>query len=255
MKHKKFEAKKVSFDNKVMLYLMHKLFTDIKNSDAFKEELIDGVGNSNNPQRNDNAWAFTSLDKWLLNFKDKTQDELKTDLKKYSWLKDIDPLYLINIEEPTTVDFKKLLNGWRQLISLIEDVEFLPDNVKRSNNYIELEDTNDRTFRDRLTFSTTILTILIYSLINERMPSSVDFVNSVCPSIETCFWVTPYKDYEKCVAYLKENKLIDEYNKITKKAMVLLVSAAKVSVENDLLNKKIEREENKYNIWEKLSKM
>jgi len=255
MKHKKFEEKKIEFDNKVMLYLMHKLFTDIKDSDAFKEELIDGVGNPNNTQTKDNKWAFTSLDKWLMNFKTKSKDSLKEELGGFSWLKDFDPLYLINIDNVNSIDFKVIMEGWKQVITQVEDSEFLPDKIQRTRLLDEFGSKDDMSFRDRLSLCITISTILLYTLINEKLPSSVEFTHNVCPSVETCFWITPNKDYEKLISYLKENDLLDNYNKITNKGLRLVVSVAKAAMEYNLLNKKIEREENKYNIWEKLSKL
>lgn len=252
MKYKKFKEKKKEFDNKASLYFMNRAFSDLKDTDAYKEKLIDGVGNVISKSTLDNNWALTSFDKIILLLKQTLgADKLKGLLGNFEWVKMLDPLYLINMKG--TPNFKSLIDGWKSIITKIEDATFLPELVQRTNNDTINTSFVESEFSDKLSFALTSATLLLYTFINDKMPNSIDFTHNIMPSVETTFWITASNDYSGCIKYLKENELLDHYDKVTNKGLRMLVSISKDLITNGLMNSVIDREENKYKIWERLS--
>lgn len=251
MKHKNYKEQKKEFDDKVMLYLVNKLFTENIDTDSYKEGITDGNGNLLKDVTKSNSWALTSLDNFIFSLKDKLGESgINSMFGKYSWIGDLDPLYIINSKDKP--NYNNLKEGYNKIISRMEDNNFLPDDVKRRDND-EFINNSNKAFRDRVSFAATNFTLLLYSLIDKELPNSVNFQFNVLPSVEIMWRVTPLDDYSECVNFLKDSNLIDTYNKITNKGIVLLVNISKLAIDNELLNSNLDRVENKYNIVKKLS--
>lgn len=250
MKFKKSQEKKKEFDEIVALYLANKIFTPITNTEAYKEHIIDGVGNVLKQPNSTNDWSFTLLDKMILAFKQQFGEaKLKELLKNLEWAGDIDPFLILNSKKDANLH--KLKDTLKLLITKIEDSDYMPDKIEHKEEFLQ---ESEETFRDRASFSITVATMLLYSLMNEEAPNEIDFQHNVIPSVELTFNMTPCSDYDKCTTFIKKNNLIDSYNKITNRGIRLLVSIAKDVVSGNLLNTVAEREENKYTLWQKLAK-
>lgn len=253
MNHLDYKDQKKNFDNKVALYFINRAFTPNENSDAYSEGIIDGVGSVVKQPTGTNNWAFTVFDRIMLSLKQKMGEEsLQNLLGEFSWLKDVDPLYLMNC--PTTPDFKPLKTAWDKIITKVESKKYLPSGVQRNDNFLE-EGDDDKTYRNRLSFSVTLATLLLHCLLNKKMVDFSDFTHNVVPSVECTWWITPYTNYDELQSYVKENNLLDSYNNVTNEGIKLLTDIAHDAIEGKSLNSKIERIENKYDTWEKLAKI
>lgn len=250
MKYKKSQEKKKEFDEVVALYLASKVFTSMQESDAYKEGIIDGVGNQLKQPNSTNDWAFTLLDKMILAFKQHFgEDKLEELLKNLKWVGDIDPLLITNLSKDSNLI--KIRDCLRLIVTKVEDANYMPDSVEHKQEFLM---ESDDSFKNRVSFCITVATMLLYSLMKEEVPTGIDFEHNVMPSVELTFSITPCRDYEKCLEYIKKNNLVDSYGAITPRGIRLIVSVAKDAVSGDILNRKAEREENKYIQWEKLAK-
>lgn len=250
MKFKKSQEKKKEFDEIVALYLANKIFTPTINTEAYKEHIIDGVGNVIKQPDSTNDWSFSLLDKMVLAFKQHFGEvKLKELLKNIEWAGDIDPFLILNSTKDSNLH--KIKDILSLIITKVEDSDYMPDKVEHKEEFLQ---ESEETFRNRASFSITLATILLYSLINEEVPNQIDFQHNVIPSVELTFNMTPCSNYEKCLTFIKKNNLVDSYDKITNRGIRLVVSIAKDVVSGKLLNTKAEREENKYTLWEKLAK-
>ncbi len=183
------QQKKKSFDNISSLYFFNRLFTDLKDTDAYKEKIIDGVGSVINKENKENDWAFSSFDKIILLLKQELgEKKIKKLFKKFDWATNIDPFYIINCNK--LPDFNKLMTGWKALVSKTEDSSFLPDKfVRDTENF--LDKTSDASLKERVSFSITCFILLLYTFLDKKIVNSVDFKFNVIPSVETTLHCSP----------------------------------------------------------------
>ena len=205
MKFKKSQDKKKEFDQMVALYLANKIFTPISQTDAYKEHIIDGVGNViKNPMVN-NEWAFTVLDKIILGLKQHFGEaKLKDLLKNLEWTGDVDPFLIINSKQDSSLN--KIKDTLKLIITKVEDADYMPDKIEHKEEFLQ---ESEESFRTRVSFAITLATVLLYSLRNDEVPDEIYFRHNVIPSVELTFSITPSTDYDKCITFIKKNNLVD----------------------------------------------
>ena len=253
MEHKPYANHKSEFDKIAFNYLVKRFLEDIKDTDAGKANVVDGVGNIVRDMKPDEQWMLTDLDRLIMVIKSSMgQEKLSSLLKGHSHLKDIDSPFLLNAKHDH--DFKNSREGIDKILTRVEDRSYLPEFMYRHDTFIDDDDENDESFKDRMSKAFTILTYLLYGLRNDRQPNKVDFQHNICPSTEITFGVLPHKDFDFVTTYGQDYNLMQPSG-ITKEGMRLLSSTAKDMVAHKLLNNEKNRVENQSYNWEKLSKI
>jgi hypothetical protein len=99
-----YKKTKLEFDNKLYVYLMKRVFDGIQESDACNMDIIDSIGNIiGNPDGSD-KWAFTMLDKFILLLKKQMgEDNIKSLVSNFEYIKYIDPLFIMNMKSGTNL--------------------------------------------------------------------------------------------------------------------------------------------------------
>jgi hypothetical protein len=252
MEHKPYASHKSEFDKIVFNYLVKRVLEDIKDTDAAKANVIDGVGNILRDMKPDEQWMLTDLDRFIMVIKNAMgQEKLSSLLKGYSHLKDIDSPFLLNAKHDH--DFKLSREGIDKILSKVEDRSYLPEFVYREDKFVDDGD-DEESFKDRMSKAFTILTHLLYGLRNDRQPNKVDFQHNICPSTEITFGILPHKDFEYVTKFCQDYALMQPSG-ITKEGLRLLADASRDMVNHKLLCKEKNRVENQSHNWEKLSKI
>lgn len=245
-----YSEKKVDFDAKAMRYIAKKIFEDIEDSEAYDANIIDSVGNEIDNLTEKNAWAFTHFDKFILALKQMVgQEKLRDLLSHYEWIQYMDPLFIINMDENT--DFDKAREYLGKIITKIDDISYLPSELEHDKEYLE-EDNLD--FCKKVSKTLTIITFLLYALRHQSIPTSIDFVKNIIPSVETTFHIRPAGTFDECLEFCKKYKLIDSSN-ITNEGIRKIVSIAKDLVAGGLLTSKEERVENQTRNWKSIGEV
>ena len=249
MKYTPFEEKKEQFDNTLALYFANRVLTDLKETDAYKQGIVDGVGNVLKTDEQQEPWAFTPFDKLILALKQHFGDEnLKSLVQSFKGIGETDPLRIMNSTEKT--DLPKIRKASGLIVSALEGILYLPSDAKYKEEYLG---DSDKTFNTRASIAFTQASFLLYALLNDKTPGKTDFDFNVVPSTELTFNITASKDYGAVFRPLKEADLLDE-KKLTSKGIRMLVQIAQLAVEGGILCLERTRVENMSAIWQKLSK-
>lgn len=249
MKLTPFEEQKKQFDTKLALYFANRVFTDLKNTDAYKQGIIDGVGNVLKSAEGKNAWAFTPFDKLVLALKQHLGEaELKSLLAPFEGTAETDPLRLMQMQ--STDNLQKIRAVIGKVVSALEGVVYLPADSKYSEEYLG---DSDKCFNDRASLAFTQASFLLFALIHDKTPGLTDFEFNVIPATELTFNITALTDYKKVFTPLKEAGLIDD-RKITNTGIRLLVRIAEQVYEGNILVQNRDRIENQSHVWSKLAK-
>lgn len=253
MEHKPYEKHKSEFDKKVFNYLAKRLLDDIKESDAGKSDVVDGVGNLLRDVKPNEEWVLTDLDRLVLVLKNTIgQGKIDNILKSFLHLKDIDSARILNSEHD--VDTNKIHQGIKKIVSSVEDRSFLPEYHYRSgDDFIEDEnEEDDSLFSDKSSKAFTLLSYLLYSLRHDRKPTETDFIYNICPSTEITFSIRPLKSFSDIDTYATEHGLVNTGG-ISKEGLRLMATNAKHMINHNLLNKDKNRVENQSKNWERMS--
>lgn len=247
-----YKKTKLEFDNKLYVYLMKRLFDGIQESDACNMDIIDSIGNIiGNPDGSD-KWAFTMLDKFMLLIKKQIgEDNLKSSVSNFEYIKYIDPLFIMNMKNGTNLH--KVKDTFDKIITAVNDKEYLPDSLYHNDSYVEMNEES-LNYCDYLSRSLTIATFLIYAIRVDRVPTSIEFDGSIINSVEATFNVRALGTFEEIKKICEDNKLID-HNKITSEGIKLLVKLAKIIENSNILNVTKDRIENQAHNWKRLSKV
>ena len=144
MKFKKSQEKKKEFDEMVAMYLANKVFTPISQTDAYSEQVIDGVGNVIKEPNSTNDWSFTVLDKMILAFKQHFGEaKLKELLKNLEWTGDIDPFLIINSKKDSGLN--KIKDCLKLIVTKVEDADYMPDKVEHKEEFLQQSEESDCT--------------------------------------------------------------------------------------------------------------
>lgn len=253
MEYKDYKNRKQDFDGLLIQYFAKRIFDDVGEADACVEDITDSVGNIVNPNsKSDKKWAFTEFDKIILAMKNSLGEKyLRNLLKNYSWIKDIDPLFIMNMKKGT--DLQNVRKNLGMIVTTMEDSSYLPDGLEHNKEHVEYED-EDINFCDKVSKALTIATLLLYTLRNDKIPTSIDFKHNILPSVEITFTVRPYDDYEECIEYCNTHKLIESYQ-LSQTGMKKLVSIAKYMVSGKLFFNNFKRVENQSKNWKNLAKL
>lgn len=256
MNYLPYETQKEQFDTHVMQYIAKRVISPIKDSDACKVDIIDDIGNEVSDINDNNKWAFTNLDRFILAIKQLVGErKLVNLLNVYNWLGDVDPLRLINNADTITASkFKTQKSYLDKIISLFDGIDYLPGDLQNTSGYIR--DTDEHlTFPDfngRCSWALTLCSFLLYTIRQNNIPTSIDFDGNILPSTTLTFNVRPYNDYQECKSYLTSNGLVDT-DGITHSGIKLLHSISKLLVDGELLTFVGGRIEERSRDWKKLS--
>jgi len=256
MKYKSFEEQKKIFDNLLVHYFAKRVFDDVAESDSTMEDITDSVGNIVNPPTNKNEWAFTHFDKLILALKNSLGTKyLQNLLDHYRWIKDIDPLFIMNMKKDT--DLSNVRKHLGMIVTKMEDSSYLPSDVEHSAEHIEYESENKNereSFCDKVSKALTMATFLLYSYRNDRVPTGIDFDKNICPSVEITFNIRCFGNYEQCKKHCTEYRLIDDSG-ITPEGVRKMKSIAECAYDANILSENTNRVENQSHNWEKLAKL
>jgi len=245
-----YTEKKKKFDSLVMHYIAKKIFEDIEDTDAYELDILDSVGNELGGLTKGNEWAFTHLDRFILALKQMAgQDRLRSLLNSYKWVSEVDPLFIMNMDEKT--DFEKINSCLHKIVTKIDDSTYLPSELEHDDGYIE-DDSLD--FCKQVSKTLTIITFLLYTLRNNSIPTSIDFDTNIKSSVECTFHIRPTGTFAECLDFCKEYNMVDS-SKITNEGIRKLVSIAKDLNEGGMLISKDERIENQVRNWKKISEV
>ena len=245
-----YPEKKKKFESLVMHYIAKKIFEDIEDTDAYELDILDSVGNEIGGLSPKTEWAFTNFDRFILALKQIVgQDRLRDLLDSYKWIDEMDPLFIMNMDEKT--DFNKINACLRKIVTKIDGLEYLPSELEHDGEHIE---NNSLELSKQVSKALTIITFLLYTLRNKGIPTSIDFDKNIKPSVECTFHIRPAGTFAECLAFCKEYKMIDPSG-ITNEGIRKLVSVAKDLVEGDMLNSKDDRIENQVRNWKKIGEI
>lgn len=251
MKTTIYRQNKKIYDDVAMLYLSKRIFEDIDETDAYRDGVIDSVGNVVN--KNYKGESFSNLDKFVLAIKQRIgEDNLRDLLSSFSKVKDVSALRIMNSAN-RPVNFSEL-DYLKKIVAKIESLSFLPDS---DPNYSHIEsDDNDiehGTMEYRISRSLTIATMLLYSLKSAKKINKVDFTENVIPSVEVTFHIKACDEYDELLEFVTKHQLMTE-NTISNKAVKTLVAIGRDMMDGNLLTHDSSRIENQSNNWELLGK-
>ncbi len=245
-----YKKTKYDNDNKIYVYLMKRLFEEIQETDACNMNIIDSMGNIIGKADSSDKWAFTMLDKFIILIKKQIGDDnIKSLLSNFEYIKNIDPLFIMNM--PSGTNLHKVKDTFDKIITIINDKEYLPESLYHNDSYVEINEET-MNYCDYLSKALTIATFLIYAIRFDRLPTSVEFDGSVVNSVESTFNVRSIGSFDQITKFCEENKLT-EYDKITKDGIRMLVRLSKVIVDGNILNTKGDRIENQSHNWKRLA--
>lgn len=251
MEYKSFEEQKKAFDNVITHYFVKRIFDNISESDSTLEGITDSVGNIVKQPTGKNEWAFTHFDKLILSLKNSLGDKyLRNLLSNYEWIKDIDPLFIINMNKH--VDLSNVRKHMGMIVTKMEDTSYLPPDISHKEEHIEYDENEN--FCDKISKALTMATLLLYAYRNDKVPTEIDFKKNVCPSVEISFNVRAYKDYDKCKKHCEDQKLMG-IDGITPEGIRKMKSIAECLVDGNILQENANRVENQSHNWEKLGKL
>lgn len=246
-----YKENKTKVDTSVFPYLLKRFLEPMEESDASNMEIIDSVGNKLSEVTSDNSWAFTSLDKLVVLLKTSIGEaRLNNMLSNYSYLKDIDPLFIIN---NPTADFKKVKETTDKIVTFVESRTYLPEDLYHDESIVN-EFSSSLNHTDIVSKALTICTFLLYSIRYDRIPTSIEFDHNILISVEATFNMRSIGEYEQILKFCNEYKLI-ENELISKQGMVMIVKVAKVMVDGGILSYSTDRIENQANNWKRLSSL
>ena len=246
-----YKDNKVKFDANIFPYLLKRFLEPVEESDACNMEIIDSIGNKLVDVDSNNAWAFTSLDRFVLLLKTTVgETRLSNMLSNYSYIKDIDPLFVIN---NPSADFKKVKETTDKLVTLIESRTYLPEHMYPDDS-IDNEIDQSLNYNDLVSKVLTISTFLLYMIRYDRIPTTIEFDGNILMSVESTFNMRSIGDYDQILKFCTDYKLI-EGDKISSHGMMLVVKASKAIVNGNILSFSTDRIENQSNNWKKLSSL
>lgn len=245
-----YPDKKKKFDSLVMHYIAKKIFEDIEDTDAYDLDILDSVGNEIGGLSQKNEWAFTNFDRFILALKQIVgQDKLRELLDSYKWIDEMDPLFIMNMDEKT--DFEKISACLHKIVTKIDGSTYLPSELEHDGDYIENDSLE---LSKQVSITLTIMTFLLYTLRNNSIPTSIDFDRNIKPSVECTFHIRPSGTFSGCLAFCKEYNMVNSSG-ITNEGIRKLVSVAKDLCEGGILTSKDERIENQVRNWKKIGEM
>ena len=246
-----YKDNKTKFDANAFSYLVKRFLEPIEESDACNMEIIDSTGTKLTEVSHDNSWAFTSLDRLVILLKTAIgEDRLTNMLSNYTYLKDIDPLFIIN---NPTADFKKVKDTTDKIITFIESRTYLPDDLYH-DEAVASEFDKSLNYNDMVSKALTICTFLLYSIRYDRIPTTVEFDGNILLSVEATFNMRSIGEYDQILKFCNEYKLI-ENESISKQGMIALAKVSKVIVDGGILSYSTDRIENQSNNWKRLSSL
>lgn len=242
-KHTPYQDQKKAFDDSTMSYVAKRIFQDVKDSDAFKEGIIDGIGNE---VKDEQSWAFTNFDRFILAIKQRIgEDNLRDLLSVYENHTDYDPLRIIN-STSKAMDAKELL-VLKKIVSKVESLEYLPDGSEPTGDF--LADSND-SMETRISKSFTLLTVLLHTIRTEHLPTSIEFPK-ICTNVEATFHVRAFTDYTEIMTFIKDNRLF-QFARLTDNVIRTMVATAKDMIDGNVLATS-EKSENQGRNWKQLA--
>ncbi|MCQ2123331.1 MAG: hypothetical protein MJZ25_04020 [Fibrobacter sp.] len=237
-----YKQKKEEFDNMVYGYLIKRLKDPIDQSDAFFMGSVDEFGNE---LKNESNWAYTKLDKLLIAIKRSLgQDVINKLPNDYN---DVDTYSLMN----GAVDPKEYSSAYKGVISLVEECQYLPPEQRGHGDYVD--DDPELSVPERIQRALTCANYLMFAILNnDAIPSSIEFNDTVLPSVEATFGIRSIGSDIETADYLKAAGLID-YKNITNQGFVLAVRLAKWIKMHKLCDRGFDNVDNFRKSWEKLS--
>lgn len=245
-----YKKTKIDFDNKMYVYLMKRLFDDIQESDACNMDIIDAMGNIIGTPDKSDKWAFTMLDKFILLIKKQVgHDNLKSLISNFEYIKNIDPLFIMNMKAGTNLHTVK--DTFDKIVTAVNDKEYLPESLYHDDSYVEMKE-EVLNYCDYVSKALTIATFLVYTIRHDRVPTTIEFDGSIINSVEATFNVRAIGSYDEIKKFCEDNNLID-HNNITKEGIKLLVRLSKIIVSGNILSTNRDRIENQAHNWKRLS--
>jgi hypothetical protein len=252
MDFKSYQEKKSEFDNNALIYIAKRVFEDYDETDACHLDIIDGTGNINNNPNPKDKWAYTGLDNFITFIKQSIgSDQLRSFFRNYAFVKDLDPLFVIS--KGNKVDFEEIRETLGNIVTKVQDKSYLPDYLYHDDESIH-DIPEHLNFNDLACNALTIATFLLYALRKDSVPTSIDFDYNIKRSVELTFNMRPIGEYDECLRYCIENKLI-ESDKVSSEGIRLIVEIAQELEGSDLLSTDKHRIENQTANWKKLGKM
>jgi hypothetical protein len=249
MTYKPYKQEKKQFDNQVFSYLMKRVFEDYDESDGCHEGIIDGIGNVIGNPDSRSEWSYTMLDQFINMLKQNLSEEaLRGIFKQYSYMRDIDALFIIKNGD---IDYSQFKEGFSNIITKVNDKSFLPEYLFHEDSYVEEEEGLN--FTDQVSRSLTVGTFLLYTLRGNRNLVDVDF-SDVLESVECTFNMRPFGTFDVISKFCNEHGLIDS-SAITEEGIRLLVMLSKEVTDCNILTKYKEMRHNHRANWIKLSKV
>jgi hypothetical protein len=249
MNYKSYKEEKKQFDSQAFAYIMKRVFEDYDESDACHVGIIDGIGNVIGESDSRSEWSYTMLDQFINMVKQNLSEEsLRHLFDEYSYMQDIDPLFIIKNGD---IDYSKFKECLSRIITKVNDKSFLPEYLFHEDDYVEEEEGMN--FADQVSRALTISTFLLYTLRGGRNLVDVDF-SDIQESVECTFNMRPFGTFISISSFCKDHGLIDS-SVITEEGIRLLVAISKEVSEGGVLTKSKEMKHNHRANWIKLSKV
>lgn len=247
MNYISYKEEKTKFDNQVFSYLMKRIFEDYDETDACHSGIIDGIGNVIAKADYKSQWSYTMLDQFVNMIKQNIyEDNLRGAFNKYSYIRDIDPLFIIKNGD---VEYSKYINCFNNIVTKVNDKSFLPEYLFHKESYVEEEEGIN--FTDQVSRALTISTFLLYTLRSGRNLIEVDFYD-IIESVECTFNMRAFGTFHSISSYCRDHGLINSHT-ISEEGIRLLVNVSKEVNEGNILTKSKEMKHNHKANWIKLS--
>ena len=252
MEYKSYQDKKKEFDNNVLLYLAKRIFEDYDETDACHLGILDGTGNIQGTPKYRQEWAYTGLDNLITFMKQSIgPSQLQAFFKNFAFIKDIDPLFVM--DRGFNIDYGLVRESLGNIVTKVQDKSYLPDYLYHDEENIP-EIPDHLNFCDMASNALTIGTFLLYAMRKDSIPTSVDFDENIKRAVEMTFSMRPFGEYDECLEYCTENKLV-EYNKVSSEGIRLVAEIAMELIDSGILSNNKNRIENQAANWIKIGNM
>ena len=223
-----YRDEKLKFDDRVYGYLMKRLTQPVESTDAYGTGHVDEAGNELVP---DEDWSYTALDKLVFDLRAALGDRIGQVVKDS--YRDVDALRLMS----GAVDAGKYAARYAPVVKLVEEAGYIPDSERGKPGMPAESVDSGMSAEQRISFSLTVATALMVSLLKDRLVNAAEIDTEVLPGTEETFGVRSLGDADEIMGYLKSAGLTNG-REINSEGIRLAYRIARAAVENSLVDPK-----------------